>query len=223
MIHRRHKELFELLKYQGKERRKKPRPFRESSMPGRAAEARSVVSLRQETCIFGGIILILLLIVTFILGYYKGRSDMTSPDYGVPEEVKRLAARDGSPAVLPPDAPPSPDASVPPLRGVIVGTAARPTAPPSAQRPVAAAMKYTLRVWTGSRGATGKAADVLKFFKSKGFDATSRTDREGIKIFVGRFKSRSDPEAVRTRNQVRELIYRGSRSFQDCYFVTAEE
>ncbi|GAF74275.1 unnamed protein product, partial [marine sediment metagenome] len=32
-----------------------------------------------------------------------------------------------------------------------------------------------------------------------------------------------DADAARTRNRVRELLYMGSRSFQDCYFVVSEE
>lgn len=224
MIRRGSKELFELLKDKEKGEVKRPRPIPGPRPSASAPVPKPVISLRQEVCIFGAIILILLLIVTFILGYYKGRSDaMSSFDYGVPDEVKGRVARNDSP----PPVPPSPSGrrqsakpSVPPLRDAI--PTVRTTRP--AERPKATNTgKYTLRVWTGTRGAAGKAREVVDFFKSKGFSTRSYTDHEGIKIFVGRFKSKSAAGAVRTRNRVRELMYRGSRPFQDCYFVVSEE
>ena len=222
MIRRGSKELFELLKEKGEAKR--PRPIPGPRPSGAAPDAKPVISLRQEVCIFGAIILILLLIVTFILGYYKGRSDAMSFDYGVPDEVKGRVARNDSP----PPVPPSPSGrrqsakpSVPSMRDAIPTVTPDRTTRPDPEATHAG--KYTLRVWTGTRGAAGKAREVVDFFKSKGFSARSYTDHEGIKIFVGRFKSTSAAAAVRTRNRVRELMYRGSRPFQDCYFVVSEE
>ena len=224
MIRRGSKELFELLKREGEGEPRKPRPLPGPRPNAAAASAKPVVALRQEVCIFGAIILILLLIVTFILGYYKGRNDAMSFDYGVPDEVKGRVARDDSPPVPSPRSTrPSTKLSVPPLRDVVSATTPDRTTQPSGQSGGSSTRKYVLRVWTGTRGAAGRAREVVDFFKSKGFTARSHTDHEGIKIFVGRFRSRSDADAVRTRNRVRELIYRGSKSFQDCYFVVSEE
>lgn len=219
MIRRKGKELFELLKDKETADPSKPRSIVEPTLgshPERSpAKSKPVLSLRQESCIFGGIILILLLIVTFILGYYKGRNDAMSSDYGLPEEVKgRVAKSDPPTSVTNHSARPD---IVPPMRGPIPVTATS-SQPPT----VSSSGKYTLRVWTGGSSATGKAREVVDFFNKKGFNARRHKDQEGIKIFIGRFKSISASEAVRTRNQVRELIYKGSRSFQDCYFVISE-
>ena len=223
MIRRKGKEFFELLKDEEKRKPGEPRPIPGPRLSAAAPNARPVISLRQEACIFGGIILILLLIVAFILGYYKGRSDAMSFDYGVPDKVKGRVARNDSPTV-----PPGPSGrrqsakpSVPPLRDAIPTVTPDRTTRPDPEATHAG--KYTLRVWTGTRGAAGKAREVVDFFKSKGFSARSYTDHEGIKIFIGRFKSKSAAGAVRTRNRVRELMYGGSRPFQDCYFVVSEE
>ncbi len=221
MIRKKGKELFELLKDGGKGEPRKPRPL-PGSRPGAATpDAKPVISLRQEACIFGAIILILLLIVTFILGYYKGRSDAMSFDHGVPDEVKGRVTRDDSPPPVPSRSSSS-RPSIPPLRDIIPTTTPGGTTQPGRRPAASSAGKYTLRVWTGTRGAAGRAREVVDFFKNKGFSVRSYTDHEGIKIFVGRFKSKSNADAVRTRNRVRELIYRGSRSFQDCYFVVSE-
>lgn len=222
MIRRGGKEFFELLKDEEKGEPRRPRPLPGPHPSAEAADAKPLVALRQEVCIFGAIILILFLIVTFILGYYKGRSDAMSFDYGVPEEVKGRVTRNDSPPPVPsrPRRAGSPaQPSVPPLRDVVPTVSRDGAAQPGGRPGTTSTGKYALRVWTGTRGAAGKAREVVGFFKDKGFDARSHTDHEGIKIFVGRFKSTSDANAVRTRNRVRELMYRGSKSFQDCYFV----
>lgn len=225
MIRKRGKELFELLKDGEKAELRKPRPLPGSRPDAAASDAKPLISLGQETCIFGAIILILLLIVTFILGYYKGRSDAISFDYGVPDEVRGRVAQSDSPSPVPSrprDSRSSTQPSIPPLRDVIPATT-RGTTQPGGRPETSSAGKYSLRVWTGTRGAAGRAREVVDFFKSKGFSVRSYTDQEGIKIFVGKFKSKSTASAVRTRNRVRELIYKGSKSFQDCYFVVSEE
>ncbi len=224
MIRKSSKELFEILKEKGEAKR--PRPIPGPRPTAAAPDAKPVISLRQEVCIFGAIILILLLIVTFILGYYKGRSDAMSFDHGVPDEVKGRVTQNDSSRPVPsspsgrrrPAKPP-----VPPLRDTIPTATSNRTTRPAEHPGATRTGKYTLRVWTGTRGAAGKAREVVDFFKSKGLSARSYTGREGIKIFIGRFKSTSAAGAVRTRNRVRELIYRGSRPFQDCYFVVSEE
>ncbi len=225
MIRRGSKELFELLKNEGKGEPRKPRPLPGPRPSSAAPDAKPVVALRQEVCVFGAIVLILLLIVTFILGYYKGRNDAISFDYGVPDNVKERVVRDDSPPVpsRPSGTRPSTQLSVLPLKDVVPTVSPGGTTQPGRRSGISSTGRYTLRVWTGTRGAAGRAREVVDFFKSKGFSARSHTDHEGIKILVGRFRSKSDANAVRTRNRVRELIYKGSRSFQDCYFVVSEE
>jgi hypothetical protein len=224
MIRKKGKELFELLKDKERVQTESQRPdiglISESRPNNDTAESKPVLSLRQEACIFGGIILILLLIVTFILGYYKGRNDAMSFDYGVPNGVKgRVVRSSSSPSVSNRSVHPSSQAVVPPMRDSIPTVT---STTPHRSSTASSSGKYTLRVWTGTRSAVGKAREVVDFFNDKGFNARSHKDHEGIKVFIDRFKSKSAPDAVRIRNQVRELIYKGSRSFQDCYFVISE-
>ncbi len=219
---RKNRELFELLKDKKKERKEVKEPIPSAEFPSieQKAGTASVISLKQETCIFGAIILILLVIFAFILGYYRGRNDAASRTYSVPETAGKHAEQQVASAARPRPVTSPPSMSVPPLKETVpaaISPRAGDTQPPHSSEG-----KYTLRVWTGGRLAVGKAREIVEFFRSKGFAAWSKKGSEGIKVLIGRFKSKSEADAVRTRNQVRELIYKGSKPFQDCYFVRLE-
>jgi len=221
---KRGRELFELLGDKKKEPQGlgKPHVSQEHASVEQAAGTAPVITVKQETGIFVAIILLLLVIFSFILGYYRGKNDAGTYHYNTlrsgnktSEQQVGSAAQPGSTALSP-----SLSIPVPPLKETVLapvsgGTEATKPAPSSQK-------KYALRVWTGGHSAVGKAREVVAFFRSKGFISWSKKDSEGIKIFIGRFASKSEVDAVRTRNQVRELMYRGSRPFQDCYLVRLE-
>lgn len=221
---RRSRELFELLGDKKKEP-KMPASLPEHSSAGQASAKQAagtapMITLKQETCIFGAIILILLVIFAFISGYYRGRNDAGAHNYNALRAGSKYAEQQVASAARPRPATVSSSISapVPPLKETVPFVVSGDTQPaPSPKK------KYSLRVWTGGRSAVGKAREVLEFFRSKGFSSWSKKDSEGIKVFVGRFASKSDADASRTMNQVRELVYRGSKPFQDCYFVRLEK
>ncbi len=220
---RRSRELFELLGDKKKEP-KRPVSLPKYSSAEQASDKQSsgtspMIILKQETCIFGAIILILLVIFAFISGYYRGRNDAGAHNYNALRTGSKYAEQQVASAVRPRPATVSSSVSVPvpPLKETVPIVVSGTQPAPSPKR------KYVLRVWTGGRSAVGKAREVVEFFKSKGFSSWSKKDSEGIKVFVGRFASKSDADASRTMNQVRELVYRGSKPFQDCYFVRLEK
>ena len=229
MARRKDRELFEILKQSRKRRQRLEDEWRQKELvqtqpdvspPAPASppavprpDTRATITLRQDTCILGLIGFIFLLIIACIAGYYKGGNDArisSSLGLDVAEEI----ADDNDSSSSPPRVRSAPKKAV-----------KKKTSPSPTQRrkPVKLAKGvWTLRIWTGSKRATQSARELHMFMRTRGFDAWTKTDKEGIKVFVGGFASRSDPEAVKTRNEVRRLVYKGSRPFQDCYFVREE-
>jgi hypothetical protein len=170
-------------------------------------ELKPVVSLKQETCIFGAIIVILLVVFSFILGYSKGKNDAGVPGINEPTDKETSEKSDPKKIKTPVKARASVPRAVAPLKK-------EPTAPKK--------QIYTIRAWTGGKNASSAAHEVVAYFQQAGLASWTVKDNEGIKVFVGKFKSTSDPEAKRTRDQVKVMLYKGDRSFKDCYFVKTE-
>ncbi len=231
MPRRKNRELFEILKQSRRRRQHIEEEWREreqlaqaepvidgSPLPSSAPsfpprlESRPTVSLRQDTCILGAIGLIFLFIITFIAGYYKGNNDARSAGQVGLDLAADVDDASSTPAVT----------STPPPAAHSTRPKPAPRKPAPAKPSGAQNGTWSLQVWTGSKGKTAAARDLVAFFTGQGIDARATSSKEWITVLVGNFPSRSEPEAVKMQRRVRVLSYKGDRIFKDCYYVKGD-